>query len=333
MKRKQKTAVLLAAVMMILAVLAPVGGTAAAQTGTIFGGWLILRAQPSQSAAVLSSYPSGTVVTITGQSGSWYAVTAPDGLRGYMLGDYIKLNGDGIIVPSAGTAYVTSSNGLNVRLRSGPGTNYATLASYAPGTQCTILSVASDWCRIRVGTLTGYMMTRYLTNTAPAVDPGIVPAQQSVPADGFIVYITSRNGRGVNLRQGPGKNYASIGFYSVGTQAWCISSGPVWSYIQIGSRTGYMMSQFLTTTQVYTEVSTPVSGSPYVVSANGRNVNLRSAPSTGARIIGSFRIGTQLTIITRGQDWYFVQIGGLYGYMMRQFIYDGGVPATITDLI
>ena len=79
------------------------------QTGTVRGGWLILRGSPSFTGAIISSYPSGTVVTITGQSGSWYSVIAPDGLTGYMLGDYLQIGGGS--VPSGTTAYVTSANG------------------------------------------------------------------------------------------------------------------------------------------------------------------------------------------------------------------------------
>ena len=109
-----------------------------------------------------------------------------------------------------------------------------------------------------------------------------------------------------------------------------ITKGSTWSYIRVGNRYGYMMTQFLTTKKSDDPVI-PTSGA-YVVSANGKSVNLRTAPTTAATIIKSFKVGTKLTIITRGTDWYFIQIGGYYGYMMRQFIYDGGAPATTTDL-
>ena len=324
MRNRKQYAAFLITLVLALAALLP-GAALAAQTGTVKGGWLILRASPSFEGAIRSSYPSGTVVTITGQVGSWYAVTAPDGLSGYMLGEYLQINGGGGS-PSADTAYVTSANGLNVRLRTGPGKGYSIIAAYAPGTECKILSAGNNWCRIQIGSVTGYMMTRFLTNNP--VNPS--PQPQPAPGPEYPVYVTSRNGKGVNLRSGPDKRYASIGFYSVGTTASMISSGPTWSYIRVGDRYGYMMSQFLTTTQPGPVIPP---GSAYVVSANGRNVNLRAAPSTASRIIRSFRVGTRLTIIARGADWYFIQIDGCYGYMMRQFIYDGGSPATPTSMI
>lgn len=327
MKRKHQSTALIIAFILFISVLLPVGSAFADQTGVVKGGWLILRATPSFSGPIRSSYPTGTVVTISGQVGSWYAVTAPDGLSGYMLGDYLQINGSGGNTPTETTAYVTSRNGLNVRLRSGPGKGYSIIASYAPGTECRILSSGNNWCRIQIGSYTGYMMTQFLTNQYVTPQPIPVPT----PGGEYTVYVTSANGKGVNLRSGPGKGYNSIGFYSVGTEAWMISKGATWSYIRVGDRYGYMMTKFLTETQP--APPTPYYDGAYVVSANGKNVNLRAAPSKNSQIIKSFRVGTRLTIITYGADWYFIQIDGYYGYMMRQFIYENGYPSTPTDMI
>ncbi len=327
MKFRRRYTMLLAALMIAMTAVLPCCTAAAETTGTVTGGWLVLRASPSFSGKILASYPSGTVVKITGKTGSWYAVTASDGLSGYMLGDYLIIS-EGGSIPQETTAYVTSANGLNVRLRSGPGKGYSIIASYAPGTRCTILSAGKNWCRIRIGSRTGYMMTQFLNS-----DPIITPQPQPAPSGQYRVYVTSANGQGVNLRSGPAKTYPSIGFYSVGTPATMISRGNTWSYILVGNRSGYMMTQFLTETEPVSPV-TPGTNA-YVVSANGRNVNLRAAPSTASRIIASFKVGTKLTVIIRGREWYFVQINGYYGYMMRQFIYDGNMPmpATPSDLI
>ena len=221
MNRKHRCTAILLILSILLMTLLPVSGALAAKTGTVRGGWLILRASPSFSGAIRSSYPTGTVVTITGQSGSWYAVTAPDGLTGYMLGDYLQVSESGGGVPSQADAYVTSANGLNVRLRSGPGKGYSILASYAPGTPCKILNAGNNWCRIQIGSFTGYMMTRFLSTQS--VTP--VPQPQPQPAGEYQVYVTSRNGTGVNLRSGPSKAYSSIGFFSVGTEAWMVTRG------------------------------------------------------------------------------------------------------------
>ena len=243
MKINKRGIALLVLTVMVITAVAPLTSAAAEQTGTVVGGWLILRGSPSFNGAVLASYPSGTVVTITGSTGAWYSVRTPNGLTGYMNSAYLKVNGGGGGIPSGTTAYVTSSNGLNVRLRSGPGKGYSIIAAYAPGTTCTILTSGQNWSRIQIGSTTGYMMSQFLTSS-PSPQPQ--PQPQPQPGLEYRVWLTSSNGNGVNLRSGPSKAYPSIGFYSVGTEAWMVTAGHTWSYIRIGTRYGYMMSQFLT---------------------------------------------------------------------------------------
>ena len=316
---KIKRTALLTAIVLFMAAFLSLGDALADTTAVVKGGWLVLRASPSFSAEIRASYPTGTTVSITNQVGSWYAVVAPDGLTGYMYGDYLQIQssgGGGGNIYSDTVAYVTSRNGLSVRLRSGPGKGYSILASYSPGTKCTVLSAGKNWSRIQIGKYTGYMMTEFLTT-----DSSSTPKPQP-DYSGDMVYVTSRNGQGVNLRSGPSKDYPSIGFYSVGTSATMITRGNTWSYIQVGNRYGYMMTQFLTSSRQDNQIIP--SGSSYVTSANGKSVNLRVLPSTNSGVLKSFPVGTHLTIITRGTSWYFVQIGDYYGYMMRQFIYDAG---------
>lgn len=283
------------------------GSAVAEKTGKVHGGWLILRASPSFKGKQISSYPSGTIVKITGSSGSWYAVTAPDGMTGYMLSNYLTVSGDDIVIGSS--AWVTSKNGLNVRLRSGPGTQYGAIASYAPGTKCTVLAKSGSFHQIKIGSYTGYMMTKFLTSTDPGSGGG-----GTVKYD---VYVVSSNGKGVNLRSDPVKGNNVIGFYAVGTKAGMISSGPVWSRIRIGGQEGYMMTQFLSKTKP--EPFVPVGGS-YVISYNGKNVNLRTGPGLNYPSISLWAPGTPVTIVTPGKTWSYIRIAGIYGYMMSQFI-------------
>ena len=308
----KETKKLLSRLLLISAVIILIlGGTAASaeKTGKVKGGWLILRDAPSYSGKQIASYPVGTVVTITGQSGSWYAVTTPDSLTGYMLGKFLTVSGDDLI--AGGDAWVTSANGANVRMRAGAGLQYKAVASYAPGTKCTVIETGKTFCRIQIGTAVGYMMTRYLT----ATDPGSGSSSGGTVI--YDVYVTSTNGRGVNLRSTPYKANNVIGFYEVGTKAGMITPGAGWSLISIDGKEGYMMTQFLTTNKP--DPIVPVSGS-FVISYNGKNVNLRSGAGMKYPILNSYAPGTPVTILTPGAEWDFVKIGSLYGYMMDQFI-------------
>lgn len=277
----------------------------AEDTARVTGGWLILRESASTSSRGLSSYRSGTVVTILQDCGNFYRVRTPDNLVGYMVKKYLIIN-SGSGLTNGCTAWITSPNKYNVNLRSGPGTGYKAIASYAKGIKVRVDSVGTTWCFVTIGgNVGGYIMTRYLTLTDPS---------SSVTT----AYVTSKNGLGVALRNGPGKSYKAIANYAVGTEVSVIQWGTTWSQLKIGSRSGYMMTEFLTTTKPVTP--TPPPGASIVISKNGKSVNMRSGPSMSSPSLGRYPVGTMVTIVTPGSVWDYIRIGTTYGYMMKQYI-------------
>ena len=152
----------------------------------------------------------------------------------------------------------------------------------------------------------------------------------------YDVYVTSRNGKGVNLRMGPSKVNQVIATYDVGTAARMIQYGATWSYIRIGQTYGYMMTEFLSATKPSGGGATPTVAAGYVTSANGKSVNLRTGPGKQYQVITSFAVGTPLTVISNVADWCYISIGNYNGYMMRQYIVQAnaapGSSATPTDM-
>ena len=104
----------------------------AATYATVVGGWLRLRLAPSYDATVITSYRTGTTVTVLSESGGWARVMTPDYRLGYMDERYLWFGGDRPQpvpqpTPKARTwttvnrkAWVTSQNGKGVRLRNAP---------------------------------------------------------------------------------------------------------------------------------------------------------------------------------------------------------------------
>ncbi|NLI20805.1 MAG: SH3 domain-containing protein [Clostridiales bacterium] len=274
-----KRIVSLALVIALLLAAVPATSTALSQYGYVTGGWLRLRSGPSFDYSTVSSYYTGTAVLILGTTGNWYHVEAPDGNTGYMYASYITFSGGG-----TGTAYVTSANGYGVRLRSGPGTGYSILGVYSVGTAVTVLQTGTYWSKIQIGSRVGYMMNKFLTTSSGGGG-----------TSGDTATIWSANGYGVRLRTGPGTGYAVIGVYSVGTLVTVITHGSTWDYISVGSRTGYMMNEFLhySSSTVVTAVTlnntTPVVGS--VLSAS-------SITPSGATVDYAWYAGTSLAATT-----------------------------------
>ncbi len=272
----------LAALITLTLALAVVPAAQASSVAYVVGGWLRMRSAPSFDAETIASYNTGTAVTVLSVSGSWYYCQAPNGRTGYMYSAYLTFNAPTPVTPTTDTrAYVWAANGRDVRLREGPGLSYGVLGTYSVGTSVTILSRGTYWHYIKVGRQTGYMMSQYLTET-----PGTTPAPVTpvTPTTGYTAYVTSANGKKVNLRSGPGKSTSSIGLYATGTQVTVLSHGATWDYIQIGTVTGYMMNQYLTTSYTPVPPVTPVTITSVAVSSVsptvGQTLSAVAAPSS-----------------------------------------------------
>lgn len=195
-----------------------------------------LRSGPSVQYSIIASYAVGTPLTVLSTSGDWCKVRV-NGRTGYMMKEFINIGGT---VSGGYTAYVVSGNGKSVVLRSGPSKQNTALASYNVGQQVTVMSYGSTWSQVRVNGLDGYMMSEFLSTVKPE---GTINSGSS----SYTAYVTSKNGKSVRLRSGAGKLFPTIASYSVGTQVTVLESGAEWSRVRIGTNTGYMMSEFLTT--------------------------------------------------------------------------------------
>ena len=280
-------------------------------TAVVKGGWLRLRAEASASSETISAYFTGTQVTIIGTSGEWYYVLTPDGHYGFMNSNYLTVTGSSSgSTTTESTAYIYAANGKPVRMRSGPSTDYGVVASYSVGTQVKVLISGADWSKIRVGTRTGYMMSKFLSVTGSS--SGSTTTESTA-------YIYAANGKPVRMRSGPSTDYGVVASYSVGTQVKVLISGADWSKIRVGTRTGYMMSKFLSVTNI--TPSTPSSSyTAYVTASNGKPVRMRTGAGTNYSVISTYSVGTQVTVLEYGKTWCRIRVNGYTGYMMTKFL-------------
>lgn len=146
----------------------------AAKSGTVSGDSVRLRMGPSTDFAAIATLNKNTSVKITGETGSWYEVSA-NGQYGYMSKDYIK------IVSTASSASLEKMDkigivtGDGVRMRSGAGTSYSTIGYYNKGIQVKVTGKTGSWYAVSYNGLSGYMSTDYVKlSTGNAVADKIV---------------------------------------------------------------------------------------------------------------------------------------------------------------
>ena len=119
-----------------------------------------LRQQPTQYSTRLGSYAEGSWMVITGESGNWYYVTAPDGKTGYMSKNYVAVQEP----VTALVGVVTNPNANSfLNLRQAPSYNAKVLGIYYNGVPCVLLSQSGGWYSVRVDGVEGYFRQEYIT--------------------------------------------------------------------------------------------------------------------------------------------------------------------------
>lgn len=197
-------------------------------TGTICGSYVRMRSSASTSSSILGTYNSGTTMTVTGVSGAWYKVNY-NGTDGYVYSNYLSLSG---VTSSGGSASGSNGSvkGSDVRMRSGPGTNYSILGTYQNGTALTVTGTENGWSKVTIGGTSGYIRSDYVSGGADS-------------KTGYI------KGNDVRLRSGAGTSYSILGTYNNGTPLTITGTSGDWTAVTINGVKGYVNSAYVSTTK------------------------------------------------------------------------------------
>ena len=291
-----------------------------------------LRSGPAASFAQNAELAQGDKVRVLTRGAVWSYISAPTG-TGYVRNSLlsakpVKRN------PNAGTpytAYVTNPTGRKVNVRRGPGKGYAVDGELEPGTQIRVDSIDGNWAEI-TGPVSGWMMRMYVTRTVPANVITPAPGSTAAPSSGKIRYITSPNGKSVNVRHGPSeKGYAVRITLDVGDQVEVLSTANGWSRIKRGVVSGYVRNEFLTSrkpgsSSSSSSGSTAPTKAPYksfkgsVVSSDGKAVNVRRAAGKGYSTVTQLKPGTSVTVTDEQGNWYKISFDGGSGYIMKEYV-------------
>ena len=207
-------------------------------------------------------------------------------------------------IPMSGLAEsykVVTGGALN--LRQNPSLDAKVIRQYPNGTWMTVLSEEGEWSKVEVGGNTGYVMSKYLTETSAA----------------STLYVRTNTGRGLNLRDMPSLEGNILTSFKPGTAVDVLVRGASWHKVSVGGQTGYMDARYLSSSASSGSVSSGKTGTVKNPGAN-QVLLLRETASTDARVLGYFGNGTQVTITGEEGDFYKVTVGGKKGYMMKKFI-------------
>lgn len=157
---------------------------------------------------------------------------------------------------------------------------------------------------------------KYVRVFAGAVCAAVMMSGAVVHAEN---YATVKGG-GLNLRETASLNAKVLGQYPTGTWITILEEGETWHKVTVDGKTGYMMNKYLSDAES--------SATMYVRTNTGIGLNLRTAPSMKGDIITSFSPGTAVTVLKKGNGWYYVSVNGQEGYMSSRFLASQNVSYT-----
>ncbi len=206
---------------------------------------------------------------------------------------------------SAMAEYMTVKGG-GLNLRETASLSAKVLGQYPTGTWIDVVEEGDTWSKVQIGGKTGYMMSKYLSDTASSNTR----------------FVRTNTGIGLNLRSAPSLTGGIITSYPIGTAVTVLKSGSNWCRVQIGDNTGYMNSAYLKSSNapVYTKpVETPYTAK--LVNINGGSiVNFRLYPGMKTKILDQLPVGTEVTVLEKGVNWSMVEVNGVKGYVSTYFL-------------
>lgn len=202
----------------------------------------------------------------------------------------------------ADTADSALVQGGGLNLRQTPSLSAKVLGQYPTGTLVEIIEAGSEWHKVEVNGQAGYMMAKFL-NTATSQTAATVH---------------TNSGIGLNLREEPDANGKIITSAPDKSTVTVLQRGQDWCRVAYNGQEGFMSTKYLTFS-----TANVISGKVAVVNnpKDTQVLNLRQTASLEARVLGHYRNGAKVTIITAGETWHKVQTeDGKIGYMMAKYL-------------
>lgn len=234
---------LCALVVLVLLVLAVAPAPAQAREGIVSDAAdsaLNLRTGPGTQFSVIGRMPNGSFVTFLEISGDWARVRHDSGHEGWAWYPYlIRYVGEDRPVFTAGP-------GGRVSLHSGPGTRHRVLRSVTNGTRMLAGESRGDWTFLQdmSGRPRGWASNAHLSQHMP---PAAGSSQlQTEPGAPDRLYVNDPRDGWLNMRSGPGSNYAIIDRWVNGSAVDLLEIRGNWAHvIAPDGRRGWMYRPYL----------------------------------------------------------------------------------------
>jgi cell wall-associated NlpC family hydrolase len=200
-----------------------------------------------------------------------------------------------------------------VKLRNGPGLAYDEVARLNGGDGVEVIGRHDEWLQIRRdGDQTIFWVAAELVDIPEAVIFNLsqVPSDVIPPPPPPKIGVVREEG--VNLRDGPGKNYVTMAKMGLGQELTLIERFEGWFLVEYGQSYGWVTQDFLNLApgvveRIPVSQTIPDPNPALVGTVLENNVNLRKGPGSAYERVASIDAGTSLSLVARHKDWFRVQ--------------------------
>jgi len=293
--------------------------------GEVTASNLNVRASASSSASIISSLRRGAKVDLLGKSGSWYKIKV--GSRdGFIHGDYVKVStsSSGSGSDSSGGSSSTHGNGevtaTNLNVRASASSSASIISSLRRGAKVELLGKSGSWYKIKVGSRDGYIHSDYVkvSTSSSGSGSGSSGGSTSTLGNGEV---TASN---LNVRASASSSASIISSLRRGTAVELLGKSGSWYKIKVGSRDGYIHSDYVKVSTSSSGSDSGSSGGSSPTLGNGEvtatNLNVRASASSSASIISSLRRGTTVELLGKSGSWYKIKVGSRDGYIHSDYV-------------
>lgn len=130
-------------------------------------------------------------------------------------------------------------------------------------------------------------------------------------AEETVTYTGTVSTGSLHLRKEPSASGKVLNTYKSGTKVQVLENDGTWCKVQIGNKTGYMMTQYLTIAANYPQLGWSTTAQ------DGTVLNLRAKPGRDAEIVLKTMSGCALELVEEAGEWMRVRCGSVFGYVEK----------------
>ncbi|MFC0477874.1 SH3 domain-containing protein [Robertmurraya beringensis] len=268
-----------------------------------------IRKGATTSYPLVTSLNEGQLVTVideyTNSSGeTWYRVSTGN-LQGWGLASSFAQNNSTLSIGQVATV-----NGDNVNVRKGATTAYTSIAKLSKGTKVTVIdqfknSSGENWAKVKVGTITGWVIEDLLSSTTNTVVKPPTPT---------VIETKTVQTNQAQVKKGASQSYSTVATLTKAQKVSIIDSfknslGEQWYRVNLGSIQGWVIGTVF-------EIQ---SNETKTVQTNQAQV--KKGASQSYSTVATLTKDQKVSVIdsfknSSGEQWYRVDLGSIQGWVI-----------------